>query len=87
MVQVRLFPDAAQQAALRATLNLCNEAANLASDQAYRSRVFAKQPLQRLTYGRLKTMGLSAQPAIHVARKVAGAYAAPEGEHHGGQPG
>ena len=36
----------------------------------------AKQPLQRLTYGDLKQMGLSAQPAIHVARKVAGAYAA-----------
>lgn len=36
----------------------------------------AKQPFQRLTYGDLKQMGLSAQPAIHVARKVVGAYAA-----------
>jgi hypothetical protein len=36
--------------------------------------VFGKQALQRLTYGRLKELGLSAQPAIHVARKVAGAY-------------
>ena len=27
-------------------------------------------------YGELKEMGLSAQPAIHMARKVAGAYAA-----------
>lgn len=75
VVQVRLFPDAAQQAALRATLDLCNAAADLASAEAFGRRVFAKQSLQRLTYGRLKDMGLSAQPAIHVARKVAGAYA------------
>lgn len=75
VVQVRLFPDAAQQAALRATLDLCNQAANTASTLAYERRVFAKQSLQRLTYGDLKGMGLSAQPAIHVARKVAGAYA------------
>jgi hypothetical protein len=59
---------------LRDTLTLCNEAANVASTGAYRLRVFGKQALQRLTYGRLKELGLSAQPAIHVARKVAGAY-------------
>ncbi|MCW3820788.1 transposase [Micromonospora sp. DR5-3] len=75
VVQVRLYPDAAQEAALRATLDLCNEAANLASTEAFQRRIYAKQALQRLTYGRLKAMGLSAQPAIHVARKVAGAYA------------
>ncbi|MET8311364.1 hypothetical protein, partial [Micromonospora sp. NPDC005173] len=75
VVQVRLFPDAAAQAALRATLDLCNDAANVASGLAYQRRVFAKQSLQRLTYGQLKDMGLSAQPAIHVARKVSGAYA------------
>ncbi|MCW3816893.1 transposase [Micromonospora sp. DR5-3] len=61
--------------ALRATLDLCNEAANLASTEAFQRRIYAKQALQRLTYGRLKAMGLPAQPAIHVARKVAGAYA------------
>ena len=38
-------------------------------------RVTSKQSLQRLVYGDLKAMGLSAQPAIHVARKVSGAYA------------
>ncbi len=75
VVQVRLYPDAVQEAALRATLDLCNEAANLASVEAFQRRIFAKQALQRLTYGRLKALGLSAQPAIHVARKVAGAYA------------
>jgi IS605 OrfB family transposase len=71
-----LFPTAAQEAALRDTLTLCNEAANAASAEAYGRRVTAKNALQRLTYGRMKDMGLSAQPAIHVARKVAGAYAA-----------
>ncbi|MEU8260316.1 transposase [Micromonospora sp. NPDC048999] len=75
-MQVRLFPDVGQEAALRDTLTLCNEAANLVSAEAYRTRVYGKQSLQRLTYGRLKGMGLSAQPAIHVARKVAGTYTA-----------
>ncbi|MEV6814993.1 transposase [Micromonospora sp. NPDC051296] len=72
---MRLFPDAGQESALRDTLSLCNHAANVVSGEAYRFRAFGKQALQRLTYGRLKGMGLSAQPAIHVARKVAGAYA------------
>ena len=53
----------------------CNEAANLVSAQASGMRVTGKQALQRLVYGDLKEMGLSAQPAIHVARKVSGAYA------------
>ncbi|MGW5667633.1 RNA-guided endonuclease InsQ/TnpB family protein [Micromonospora sp. NPDC003776] len=75
VVQVRLFPDGGQEAALQDTLSLCNAAANVASADGHRARVFAKQSLQRLTYHRLKDMGLSAQPAIHVARKVAGAYA------------
>ncbi|MEV0811487.1 transposase [Micromonospora sp. NPDC050200] len=74
-MQVRLYPDTAQEAALRATLDLCNEAADLASAEAFQRRIYSKQALQRLTYGRLKALGLSAQPAIHVARKVAGAYA------------
>ena len=75
VVAVRLYPDAAQEAALRDTLALCNQAANLVSARAFQARVTGKQSLQRLVYGDLKEMGLSAQPAIHVARKVAGAYA------------
>ena len=75
VVPVRLYPDAAQDAALRDTLTLCNQAASLVSAQAFQMRVTSKQPLQRLVYGDLKEMGLSAQPAIHVARKVSGAYA------------
>ena len=72
---VRLFPTDAQEAALSATLRLCNQAADLVSEIAYRDDIRSKQTLQRRTYGQLKEMGLSAQPAIHVARKVAGAYA------------
>lgn len=75
VVQVRLYPDAVQEAALSATLELCNDGANLASVEAFQRRIHAKRELQRLTYGRLKALGLSAQPAIQVARKVAGAYA------------
>ena len=75
VVQVRLFPDTAGQAALRDTLELCNHVADQVSEQAFTRGVFGKQALQRLTYGGCKTAGLSAQPAIHVARKVAGAYA------------
>lgn len=75
VVPVRLYPDAADEAALRDTLALCNEAATLVSAQAFEMRVTSKQALQRLVYGDLKAMGLSAQPAIHVSRKVSGAYA------------
>ena len=76
VVPVRLYPGAAQEAALRDTLALCNKAADLVSAQASGMRVTSKRSLQRLVYGDLKAMGLSAQPAIQVARKVSGAYAA-----------
>lgn len=76
IVPVQLYPDAMGKAALRDTLALCNDAATLVSAQAFKMRVVGKQALQRLVYGDVKAMGLSAQPAIHVARKVAGAYSA-----------
>jgi IS605 OrfB family transposase len=75
VVPVRLRPGAADEAALRDTLTLCNQAAGLVSAQAFEMRVTSRQSLQRMVYGDLKAMGLSAQPAIHVARKVSGAYA------------
>jgi hypothetical protein len=61
IVPVRLYPAAAEEAALRDTLALCNQAANLASAQAFGMRVTSKLSLQRLVYGDLKAMGLSAQ--------------------------
>ena len=75
VVQVKLLPDAAQEAALWETLKLCNQAANHTSRRAHETGVIAKAPLQRLVYVELKAMGLSAQPAIHCVRKTAGAYA------------
>jgi IS605 OrfB family transposase len=76
IVPVQLYPGAVDKAALQDTLALCNDAATLVSAQASEMRVTGRQALQRLVYGDLKAMGLSAQPAIHVVRKVAGAYAA-----------
>jgi IS605 OrfB family transposase len=76
VVQVQLLPGTSQAEALRDTLALCNRAANYASRRAFETGISGKQSLQRLVYGDLKTMGLSAQPAIHVARKVAGSYTA-----------
>ncbi|MFC8848236.1 MULTISPECIES: RNA-guided endonuclease InsQ/TnpB family protein [unclassified Micromonospora] len=87
VVQVRLYPDAVQEAALSATLKLCNDGANLASAEAFRRRIHAKRELQRLTYGHLKDLGLSARPAILVARKVAGAYASLAGQVRAGRLG
>lgn len=75
VVQVKLLPDTETESALRDTLALCNRAANHASRRAFDTGIKGKTSLQGLTYGELKDMGLSAQPAIHVARKVAGAYA------------
>jgi predicted transposase len=75
VVQVKLLPNEATETALGETLRLCNQAANYASRRAFDTGITGKTSLQRLVYGDLKRMGLSAQPAIHAARKVAGAYA------------
>lgn len=74
-MQVKLLPDAVQERALWETLKLCNQAANHAAQRAHEADVKAKAPLQRLVYDEVKAMGLSAQPAIHCVRKVAGSYA------------
>ncbi|WP_066936299.1 RNA-guided endonuclease InsQ/TnpB family protein [Microtetraspora fusca] len=87
VMQVKLLPDAATQAALRETLTLCNRAANHASRRAFTTGVKGKTSLQRLVYGELKAMGLSAQPAIHAIRKVAGAYATLNGNLKAGNYG
>ena len=87
VVPVQLYPSAAGEAALRETLARCNDAATLVSARAFELRVTGKQALQRLVYADLKAMGLSAQPAIHVARKVSGAYAALRAGIPAGNPG
>ncbi len=73
-VQVRLLPDPAQETALRATLDLTNQTANLVSDVAWQRSVFRNFDLRKITYGQVRAKGLSAQPAQHVIKKVADAY-------------
>ncbi|MCO5998299.1 hypothetical protein [Actinoallomurus rhizosphaericola] len=71
---MKLLPTPEQAAALAATLSLCNTVANEVSAVAFTRGVFARQKLQKLVYAELKARGLSAQPALHVIRKVADAY-------------
>jgi putative transposase len=75
-VQIRLLPDTAQQAALRATIELANQAANLVSETAWERGVSRNWDLRRITYGQVREMGLSAQPAQHVIKKVTDTYKA-----------
>ncbi|GAB3966904.1 hypothetical protein GCM10029978_033090 [Actinoallomurus acanthiterrae] len=71
---MKLLPTPEQATALAATLPLCNAAANEVSAVAFEKGVFARQKLQKLVYADVKARGLSAQPALHVIRKVADAY-------------
>src|SRR6266487_2086917 len=73
-VQVQLLPDPAQRVALGQTLALANEAANLASGIAWERRAFGTYDLHRLAYGQLRALGLSAQLAVRVIKKVGDAY-------------
>ncbi|MFF4354528.1 RNA-guided endonuclease InsQ/TnpB family protein [Streptomyces sp. NPDC001530] len=76
VVQVKLLPTPVQAAALEATLDACNEAANWLSGQAFARGRTSRAALQVLAYAELRARGLSAQPALHVLRKVADAYTA-----------
>jgi IS605 OrfB family transposase len=79
VIQVKLRARAEHFQVLKLTLELCNRAADRASSIAHQSgaavRNISKESVQRAAYHEMKAMGLSAQPAIHVCRKVAGAYA------------
>ncbi|MFI0983454.1 RNA-guided endonuclease InsQ/TnpB family protein [Streptomyces sp. NPDC021093] len=74
VVRVKLLPTPLQAAALEATLHACNEAANWLAAEALERKVTSRAGLQVLAYAELKARGLSAQPALHVLRKVADAY-------------
>ena len=73
-VQIRLLPNPAQEAALRGTLRLANDAANLVAEVAWQRRAFRCFDLQRITYGQVRALGLSAQASVRVIKKVADAY-------------
>ncbi|MFE2328914.1 RNA-guided endonuclease InsQ/TnpB family protein [Streptomyces sp. NPDC059385] len=77
VVQVKLLPSPEEAAALEATLHAANDAANWLSSQAQSracDRDRTRMALQSLAYAELKARGWSAQPALHVIRKVADAY-------------
>ena len=74
VVQVRLMPTPEVASALECTLHACNEAANWLSGQAHERGETSRKALQGFAYRDLKDRGLSAQPALHVLRKVADAY-------------
>jgi putative transposase len=74
VVRVKLLPTPEQAAVLEATLRAVNQAANQVSGLAYTTSVCTRMPLQRIAYAGVKATGLSAQPALHVIRKVADAY-------------
>lgn len=75
IAQVKLQPTIEQATLLLRTMQRFNEACNFISDQAWRSRIFRRVDLQKLTYYEVKErFGLTAQSTIHAARKVADAY-------------
>ncbi len=77
VMQVKLTPSPEVEAALLATLRAVNDAANWLSLRAQGkedNRDRTRKALQAVAYRELKECGLSAQPALHVIRKVADAY-------------
>lgn len=73
-MKVKLIPDADARAALADTLDLCNRAANEVAVVAHERRITKGWDLREVTYGPVREMGLSAQPAQQVIRKVTDAY-------------
>ncbi|MGW2372183.1 RNA-guided endonuclease InsQ/TnpB family protein [Kitasatospora sp. NPDC001683] len=74
VVQVKLMPSPQEAATLADTLSTCNREANRVSELAFRTGEKTRKTLQGAAYPELKAAGLSAQPALHVIRKVADAY-------------
>jgi IS605 OrfB family transposase len=73
--QVKLVASLEQTASLKKTLVQANAACNFVSQRAFECQVFGKYALQKLTYAEVRsTFGLSAQMAVRVIAKVAGAY-------------
>jgi IS605 OrfB family transposase len=74
VVQVKLMPSPKVAAAIADTMSACNGQANRVSELAFRTGTRSRKALQGVAYLELKAAGLSAQPALHVIRKVADAY-------------
>ncbi|MFE7721313.1 RNA-guided endonuclease InsQ/TnpB family protein [Nocardia rhizosphaerihabitans] len=74
VVAVKLLPTPEQAAALAGTLRTTNTAATWLAEQAQTAARRGRTELQCEHYPRVKAVCLSAQPALHVIRKVADAY-------------
>ncbi|WP_254922944.1 transposase [Rhodococcus sp. OK302] len=74
IVMVKLVPTPEQFAALESTLMLCNDVANEVAELAQLMKLRSRRALQVAMYPIVKARGLSAQPSLHVLRKVADAY-------------
>ncbi len=75
VVQVKLLPTPQQAAALEATLDAANRAANLVAALAFQQHCFRNFDLRKHTYDQIKAeFGLAAQAAQHVIKKVCDAY-------------
>ncbi|SES68319.1 transposase, IS605 OrfB family, central region [Nonomuraea wenchangensis] len=75
VVQVKLLPTPQQAAALEATLDAANRAANLVAALAFQRHCFRNFDLRKHAYDRIKAeFGLAAQAAQHVIKKVCDAY-------------
>ena len=75
VVQVRLYPDPEQAAALKDTLTACNAAANHVAVVVQEQKPRTVIDVQKLVYTDVKTLfGLSAQPTIHAAKKAFDAH-------------
>jgi putative transposase len=68
------MPTPEVASALERTLRTANDAANWLSARAHERGETSRKALQGFAYRDLKDRGLSAQPALHVLRKVAAAY-------------
>lgn len=74
-LQLQLLPDAAQETALRATMERFNEAANWIAAQLFARQTTNKITAQQLYYREVRErFGLSAQMAILCIRRVCEAY-------------
>lgn len=72
---VKLAPDAAQHAALAATMERFNAACDWIAETAFRERTADKIKLQRLVYGQVRErFVLSSQMAVRAISKVCEAY-------------
>jgi IS605 OrfB family transposase len=74
-VQLKLLPSPEDAAALLATLERANEAANAISQVAWETQTFGQFALQKATYYEIKArFGLTAQLVVRVTAKVVDAY-------------